>query len=234
MLIVAAAAGAWGQQTDTYITVKVKFSPEGYATYYDSNHNIVLPAGMKAYVVTDVSQSDASDIITLTYELIADGDGDVVPAGTAVLLQTVPSTDGMDIDADIRMTDDDNAAPYSGSNYLRGFDEPHLTEGGDVYYKLSYGDGIMSGTFGWYWGEENGEAFESTPHKAFLALPAYTSARFLALPDFDETSGIASATLGGGFAADNAAWFTLDGRRLNAQPANAGIYIRRGKKVAIK
>ncbi len=233
MLIVATAAGAWGQQTDTYITVT--FSPEGYATYYDSSHDVVLPDNMKAWVANGVSQSAASDIITLTYELIADGDGDVVPAGTAVLLQTVPSTDGMDIDADIRMTDaGDNAAPYSGSNYLRGFDEPHLTEGGNVFYKLSYGDGIMSGTFGWYWGEENGEAFESTPHKAFLALPAYTSARFLALPDFDETSGIASATLGGGFAANNAAWFTLDGRRLNAQPANAGIYLRRGKKVAIK
>lgn len=228
MLIVAAAVGAWGQQTDTYITVT--FSPEGYATYYDSSHDVVLPDNMKAWVVNGVNADGGTFVM---YKQIAGEGTDTkrVPAGTAVLLQADPSIGDGKIEIGLAEATEDT---YGDQNLLRGFDDYHLTEGGDVYYKLSYGDGTMSGTFGWFWGEENGDAFESQPHKAYLALTADCFARFLALPGFDEASGIAAATLGGGFAANNAAWFTLDGRRLNAQPANAGIYIRGGKKVAIK
>ena len=47
-------------------------------------------------------------------------------------------------------------------------------------------------------------------------------------PDTD-----AVATLTGG-AADDDAWYTLGGQRLEAEPATPGLYIRRGKKVIIK
>ena len=33
---------------------------------------------------------------------------------------------------------------------------------------------------------------------------------------------------------DNAAWYTLDGRRLADKPAQSGVYINNGKKVMIK
>ena len=46
----------------------------------------------------------------------------------------------------------------------------------------------------------------------------------LAIPTIDVTNEIPSSD----------AWFTLDGRRLNAQPTAKGLYIHKGRKVLIK
>ncbi len=48
-------------------TVSVTFAPEGFATYYNGQCDVTLPAGVKARVITDSGDK-------LTYLTIADGD----------------------------------------------------------------------------------------------------------------------------------------------------------------
>ena len=50
----------------------------------------------------------------------------------------------------------------------------------------------------------------------------------------DETTGIISVHDSGFMVNGSAAWYTLDGRRLDGQPTAKGLYIHGGKKVAIK
>ena len=50
----------------------------------------------------------------------------------------------------------------------------------------------------------------------------------------DESTGIISLSTESKDFKDNAAWYTLDGRRLSGKPTQRGIYINNGKKVVIK
>jgi hypothetical protein len=126
---------------------------------------------------------------------------------------------------------DETVAP--ANNLLRGFDIPHLTEGGDIYYKLT----VKNDKVGFYWGEENGDAFETGAHKAYLAIYADASnAKFFVLgtagdlvsEDGGFVDGINEVT-----ASDSKKeYFNLNGTRVNS--LRKGIYIVGGKKVVIK
>ncbi|MBQ9362153.1 MAG: hypothetical protein IJT97_01900 [Bacteroidaceae bacterium] len=215
------------------ITDVIKFAAAGYSTYYASQWDLTLPAGMKARIVTA-----AGDGESLTYETIADGDTETknVPGGTAVLLQTAAA------DADQSFTVGLAAkTTYSGpTNLLYGSDVATTTTGGNLYYKLTYGsEEGHTDVFGWYWGADDGAAFTSPAHKAYLALPAGVGEggaedakiRFFSLPD-NTALGIENITATGAEA--KGAWYTLSGVKLNAQPKLKGIYIRDGKKFIIK
>ncbi|MBQ8065313.1 MAG: hypothetical protein IJ200_06620 [Prevotella sp.] len=52
--------------------------------------------------------------------------------------------------------------------------------------------------------------------------------------DGDESTGILSLSADSKDSKDNAAWYTLDGRRLTGKPTTKGLYINNGKKVVIK
>lgn len=203
-------------------STNILFAKAGYATYYNGEKDVMLPAGMKAHVVTDGSTS-------LTYAKIADGDMDenVVPAETAVLLQVEPSTEDQTLPVYLVTP---SADPYAGTNLLFGSDGATETTGGAKFYKLTYSND--NANFGWYWGADNGAAFTSPAHKAWLALPASSSAPFLGLPGFGDTTGI----IGVGNAQpapENGAWFTLQGMKLSKKPTQHGIYIYNGKKVRL-
>jgi hypothetical protein len=212
-----------GEETDqdADLSAAITFAKEGYATYYNGTKDVVLTAGMKAYVVTDGNTS-------LTYAEVADGDtdGNVVPKGTAVLLQVESSTEDQTLPVYLATP---SAAAYAGTNLLFGSDEATETTGGAKYYKLTYSN--SDDNFGWYWGAANGAAFTSPAHKAWLALPA-SSAPFFGLPGFGDTTGI----IGVGNAQpapENGAWFTLQGMKLSKKPTQHGIYIYNGKKVRL-
>ena len=200
----------------------ILFAKEGYATYYNGKYDVVLPAGMKAHVVTDGSTN-------LTYAGVADGDtdGNVVPKGTAVLLQVEPSTEDQTLPVYLATP---SAAAYAGTNLLFGSDvdaTTTTTTGGAKYYKLTYSND--NANFGWYWGAADGAAFTSPAHKAWLALPA-SSAPFLGLPGWEDTTGIVPV----GVDSENGEWYTLQGLKIGKKPTTKGVYIHNGRKVVIK
>ena len=219
-------------------TASVTLAKEGYGTYY-SLFDLVLPAGMKARIVT--ASADGGE---LTYRTIADGStaGNTVPAQTAVMLQTAAAADVQTFDVGLTVPSVD---AITQTNLLGGSERQILTTGGGdgaKYYKLTYD---QSGeNIGWYWGADGGAEFQSAANKAWLALPASASlARsFLILPGFGEATGIAdckSAAHGPGTAdpagrGEHGAWYSTDGRRLPGKPSAKGLYIVNGRKVVIK
>ena len=217
--------------------VSVKFAPEGFATYYDGQHDLELPKDMKAYVVTGTGGSNGEDGYTVTYTQIA-GVGavtntNVVPAKTAVLLQ-MPKA-GEAFYSTIGLTTASGSS-YSGANLLHGSDDgvtvDQMSISSGQHYLLAYGKGEHSGVFGWYYGAEGGGAFASGAHKAWLTIPAGgNQARFLALPGYD---GHATGIVNSEWLMVDGEWFTLDGRRLSGKPTKKGVYIHAGRKVVVK
>lgn len=197
-------------------TVPVTISSAEWATLYYSDKAFEIPEGVTAKIVVAIDDNDVIDFEDLN---------GIIPAGTAVALNGPQGT------YDFKVVNDETVAP--ANNLLRGFDAPHLTEGGDIYYKLTVKNDIV----GFYWGEENGEAFESGGHKAYLAIPAGASnAKFFVLgtagdlvsEDGGFVDGINEVT-----ASDSKnEYFNLNGTRVNS--LRKGIYIVGGKKVVIK
>ena len=218
-------------------TVSVTLAPAGYGTYYDSTNDIILPTGIKARIVTN---NDGYG--SLTYQTIADGDNlasNVIPAGTAVMLQTAPTAEPQQ---HVLILSSKSADRYEGENLLHGSDEATTTYGGSLYYKLTYGSqNGHEDLFGWYWGAENGAAFISPAHKVWLALSDYDPGegqggaedgrRFINLPEWEEASGIRSLSKE---SRSEGVWYTLEGKRLSGQPAAKGLYINNGRKVVIR
>ena len=197
-------------------TVPVTISSAEWATLYYSDKAFEIPEGVTAKIATAVDEND---------EIVLEDLDGIIPAGTAVVLNGPQGT------YDFKVVNDETVAP--ANNLLRGFDASHLTEGGDIYYKLTVKNDIV----GFYWGEENGEAFESGEHKAYLAIPAGASnAKFFVLgtagdlvsEDGGFVDGINEVT-----ASDSKnEYFNLNGTRVNS--LRKGIYIVGGKKVVIK
>ena len=216
----------------TVYDVTVTLASEGYGTYYNSESDVTLPAGVKARIVTAANGS------RLTYETIADGDGatKTVPAGTAVMLQAAPGT----ASAILTFTAAGTDGRTFTANMLHGSDVATTTTDGTKYYKLSYNTGGTD--IGWYWGDDGGGTFISSAHKAWLAVGS-AGARSFGLPDWEEATGIrppsispegesTEASLRGGLV--GVAWYTLDGRKLDGRPGTKGLYIINGKKVVIE
>lgn len=197
-------------------TVPVAISSAEWATLYYSDKAFEIPEGVTAKIATAIDEKDEIKLEDLN---------GIIPAGTAVVLNGPQGT------YDFKVVNDETVAP--ANNLLRGFDASHLTEGGDIYYKLTVKNDIV----GFYWGEENGEAFESGAHKAYLAIPAGASnAKFFVLgtagdlvsEDGGFVDGINEVT-----ASDSKnEYFNLNGTRVNS--LRKGIYIVGGKKVVIK
>ncbi len=198
---------------------EVALAPTGYGTYYNSGYMVTLPAGVVAYTVSGVSGDQP------TYVKIADGDiesNNTVPAGTAMLLYS----DSKPEEITLRLTPSGDT--YSGSNLLKGSDSQTTTTGGEKYYKLTYSNN--NDNFGWYWGYDNGAAFVSPAHKAWLALPAAGARAFIGLPGGEETGIITvqSQLVNAG------SWYDLNGRRLSMKPILKGVYVNNGNKVVIR
>ena len=205
--------------TFTTTPINITFAKEGYATYFNSRYDIVLPDGMEAKIVT-ASASNG----TLTYETIADGSETKknVPAGTAVMLQIAPAENPQTISVDYTAASNETVS----GNLLRGSDTQTTTTGGNLYYMLSYDQNNEN--IGWYWANDTGAAFQSKPHKAWLALGS-SAPSFLGLPGWD-TTGIVPV----GVNPEDGEWYTLQGLKVGKKPTTTGVYIHNGRKVIIK
>ena len=204
--------------TSMATTVTVQVAEAGYATFYDSQLDFQLPAGLKASVVSGYSNQK------LSYHTLSDG---VVPKGVAVLLEADTKKA-----AAYTLTSTEGASPYTGSNMLYGSDAATTTAapGDNVYYKLAYGPSgtPLQNLFGWFWGTANGAAFRIDAHRAWLAVPKTRATRGYLIGD-DET--------GIGFAVEDSEDTEVQLYDMQGRPVSSpkkGLYIRNNKKVFIK
>jgi hypothetical protein len=195
---------------------EVTLSETGYATFYDSKTSYALPDGLKAYIVSSAT-TDA-----LTYKEVPY----TIPSGMAVMLKSDNKRGGTYI-----LKPAGASGINLGNNLLKGSDEATTTtaDGDNLFYKLAFGHSGSSNAnvFGWYWGAENGAAFQIEGHRAWLAIPkAKASSRGYILED-DATAINKVAT-----DSQNGEYYNLKGQRV-ATPTK-GLYIKNSKKVVIK
>ena len=131
----------------------------------------------------------------------------------------------------------DNKVTYKGANLLKGSDVATTTtaETNSLFYKLSFGNSktAQAGSFGWFWGADNGGAFEIEAHRAWLAIPVLL-----------QNTPVIGYTIGMGGngttaikniedkQAEDGTYYNLQGQRVDA-PVK-GLYIRNGKKIIVK
>ena len=113
-------------------------------------------------------------------------------------------------------------------NMLAGTDNAAETTGGSKYYMLSVGKIGL----GFYWGADDGGAFTNGEHKAYLRIPAGSSAKALhfSLPDDDMPTAIATSSATK--PALTTPSYNLQG--INASTTHSGIVISNGKKLIRK
>ena len=198
-------------------TIDLAVAAAGYATFYDSKNNFTMPTGLKASVVSG-TQSGKLNYLTLS--------GSIIPKGVAVLIEATQKTA-----ATYKLTSTTSNATYSGENLLHGSDVATKTtaDGSNRYYKLAYGPSgsALATSFGWFWGAQNGAAFNIEGHRAWLAIPTSAAARGYLIDG--EAAGVEE------FQTEPEAefWLDMQGRHID-RPTQPGIYFMNGKKIVVK
>ncbi len=193
--------------------VNVDVTALKYASVYYSDKSLKVPADLEArtYKVEGGTLS-----ISHTYAA-----GEVIPAGTAVVLYGDAGHYLVEVTAKEGTADTDNL--------LLGKDEDGMTTAdGDVYfYMLTTKNGENPG---FYWGADQGAAFLTRAHKAYLAVDKTTAASANAFI-FDTATGINTVNSENG---SEQTVYDLQGRRVTGFNLPKGVYIVNGKKTVIK
>lgn len=218
--------------TDTYKAVQlyrrvyvVNFptATQGLTTFYNADYRYAVPTDMKVYAVIAAEEGQPISLME-PFKV-----GNYVKKGSAYLLKGTPGTTIY-----LPTENDERGFQYDGKNYLEGkrTDEGLTSSSNNdvYYYKLA----IKDGQPGFYWGAENGAAFQMTkPTTAYLAVPksAVQQAAGLRI-DLDAITGVKSLEMQVGKDLNDGGGqiYTLDGRRCTTVPRK-GMYIINGKKV---
>lgn len=215
--IVIAAAGSNGKVIDwVYIqrvgdvpSYDINISSVGYATFYDSKYSFEVPAGVTAKTYTYESPS--------LNESVVYAEGNVIPAGEAVVLEGAAGT--YTFNYAVATVEKD------ANNVLKGTDEATEITSENKLYILSNGaHGV-----GFYFQNEDGTSITNGAHKAYLEVAGDVETKSFYL--FDEASVTAIQGVVAAEAA-NGKVFDLQGR--NVKNPVKGLYIVNGKKVVIK
>lgn len=211
----------------SYVGVKTKESvvfQYDYASYYNADHNVVIPEGVEACVVYVDSEG-----LHVTPAYTKD---EVVSAGTPVLLHgsgivtlSYTETTGKDLEGfvenhlvgaatDLQATDITNK--YSEDDYY--------------FYALMLGEADNAESEGFYWNADEGKAFEVPAGKAYLPVlkslvDSLSGAR--SGFSFSDATGIRTVAT----EAQHTAAFNIHGQRV--QEAK-GLVIREGKMMFVK
>ncbi|MDD6123404.1 MAG: bacterial Ig-like domain-containing protein [Bacteroidales bacterium] len=199
----------------------------GGITTFVSNYDYLMPENLTGYIVTDAAEAG---VITTK---VAYGAGQAVPAYTPLIIkssedytegETSKTYNPIALNKGLSYTGDANMLEYNRDE--NGFTKTSKSEN-VYYYKLA----IKSGNVGFYWGAENGVAFEMTkPSTAYLTVPQSMGVQSFALNlEEDVTTGIATVVTD-----ENAPIYNLQGIRMNGKNLPKGIYIQDGKKFMVK
>lgn len=200
----------------------------GGITTFVSNYDYLMPENLTGYIVTDATEAG---VITTK---VAYGAGQAVPAYTPLIIkssedyaedETYKTYNPIALNKRLSYTGDANMLEYTRDE--NGFTKTTKTEN-VYYYKLAIN---KYGIVGFYWGKENGAAFEMTkPSTAYLTVPQSMGVQSFALNlEEDVTTGIATVVTD-----ENAPIYNLQGIRMNGKNLPKGIYIQDGKKFMVK
>ena len=197
--------------------VPVSVSSVGYATLYYEDRALKVPDGVTAMTYA-YNESAQSLVVSKTYEA-----GSVIPAGVAVVLKAQPG--------EYTFTVSDEAGEKPTSTNLYGYNVPSTTsvDGMSKYYMLSLNAQNDPNSVGFYWGDENGTAFNSEAHKAFLALPESATAKSFTFADIADGITLVSRCSDD----SDSPVYSLTGIRMSGK-LPAGIYVRGGKKFIVR
>ena len=189
--------------------VTITIGESGYATFYYSQSAYVIPDGVEAKAVENIS----GNILTL---IPIEG---IIPAGYAVILEGEPG------EYTFEPTSEEGIA---GENMLRGTEETTWITPEDQtckYYMLS----VKNGEVGFYYGANDGAIFENQAHRAYLPVPVSQTNGAKGF-FFNETTGIDNMLA----TDENAghAVYNLSGQLVN--DSYKGVVIINGKKVLRK
>ncbi len=222
---------------DSGIMSTFRISSVGYSTFW-SESAIIMPYGLQGGIVT---MSDGSLKVDYRYKA-----GDVVPAGTGLLLK---GAEGQYVCCKKTFADGDDKPAAPEGNLLRGGNDTRYGNDGDNETRYTYVAPKTSGNMvkyyvlsmdkngqnlGFYYGAKDGEEMVYQNGRAFLAIEydASSSANihsFLSFYEGDET-GISDIFAHGGVNADGCAHNTADGQ-MPASPYAGRIYTLTGQYV---
>jgi len=191
--------------------VTVPVSAACYATLYYSSKNLKVPTGVKAYTY---SVTDGKLKQNHIYNA-----GEVIPKKTAVVVNALEGNYLFDETTQSGYIDNDSK--------LFGYDtDTDIPADNNYYfYKLSYNN--AGTTIGFYWDKDNGAAFRTGAHKAFLKLDKSSSAKE-GYSFEDEITGISKLTPNS--CCGNR--YDLSGRPIGND--YRGVVIERGKKRIVR
>ena len=187
--------------------VSLAVSSAERATLYYSDRSFIIPEGVVAR-----TYKIEGNVLSRSREYKK---GDVLPKGTAVVLEAKEGKYIFEETSKIGETDPHNA--------LCGSDSTTITSGGEVYYVFGKG----SNGVGFYWKEANGKAFTTEAHKAYLVYTPSKTTNVKSFLGFDvalEIQGpmvIEKTTFDGPI-------YNLSGQRVDKD--YKGIIIVNGKK----
>lgn len=204
------------KKTSVPTTGNFTITSAGYATYFTDNA-FVMPEGVTGYTITEKNGENLT--MNAAYEA-----GATVPANTGLVLK------GEAKDYTYNVTTTEVTAPED--NLLHGSVKAATTnvEGAVAYYKLADGDNGI----GFYYGAENGAAFENGANKAYLAVKSANSQKqSFSFSELDNT--VTAINTAKANATKTTSIYDINGRRLNTlNGAAKGLYIVNGQKVMVK
>lgn len=187
--------------------VSLAVSSAERATLYYSDRSFIIPEGVVAR-----TYKIEGNVLSRSREYKK---GDVLPKGTAVVLEAKEGKYIFEETSKIGETD-----PY---NALRGEDIKTTTSGGEVYYVFGKG----SNGVGFYWKEANGKAFTTEAHKAYLVYTPSKTTNAKSFLGFDVALEIQGPTVREKITFDGPI-YNLSGQRVDKD--YKGIIIVNGKK----
>ena len=184
-----------------------------WRTYY-SKVGRMLPEGIKAYTITDVTEDEAIASEPLNY----------IPAHQAVLIENRQKTAGA-IEATTSIQPNSQSdvpvclLTTSETNLLQWLTEPTPVKVGQGYtlYKDEFVK-VSTGTL------PAGIAFLSAQGVAASRLSIFNAA------GDDELTGVDVVKVN----AESGEWYTVDGKKLSGRPTKKGLYVKDGQKVVIR